>query len=190
MRVMTRRAAGLDDRRWDVEARQEVASLFDGLAQEWHTRASPERLQVVVDALDRGLSPARQAGTVLEAGSGIGTYSTLLADRWDHAISFELSPEMAALAPAGPAHRVLADASQLPVPDASAAAVVLINMFLFPDELVRVLAPGGRVVWVNSSGESTPIHLLPEEVAAALPGGWRGTAARAGAGLWTVLHRC
>lgn len=62
-------------------------------------------------------------------------------------------------------------------------------MFLFPDEVECVLAPGGCVVWVNSSGEATPIHLLPDEVAEALPGTWEGTGARAGTGLWTVLRR-
>jgi len=66
---------------------------------------------------------------------------------------------------------------------------VLINAFLFPVEVDRVLAPGGLVVWVNSSGESTPIHLTAEEVVEVLPGDWDGVAARAGVGTWCVLHR-
>ena len=37
-------------------------------------------------------------------------------------------------------------------------------------EVERVLSRGGAVVWVNSSGEQTPIHLSPEDVRAALPG--------------------
>ena len=73
--------------------------------------------------------------------------------------------------------------------DASVDAVVLINMLLFPGEVDRVLAPGGTVVWINSSGESTPIHLLDEEGAAALPGTWSGVSSRAGIGLWSVLRR-
>ena len=70
---------------------------------------------------------------------------------------------------------------RLPIHDAAADAVILINMFLFPDEVERVLAPQGLVVWVNSSGEHTPIHLSPEEVAQQLPGAWNGVKARAGA---------
>ena len=54
--------------------------------------------------------------------------------------------------PADVGHRVLADGARPPAPDAAADAVVLVNCFLFPDEVDRVLAPDGVVVWVNSSG--------------------------------------
>ncbi len=191
MRVMTRRAAGLVGPPWDGDARAEVASLFDSLAPEWHTRTSESRAQVVLDALERG-NVGREAGgggTVLEAGSGIGAYSAPLAERFDRVLALDLSVEMLRLAADEPGLRVLADSAALPVPDGSVDAVVLINMLLFPDEVDRVLAPGGAVVWVNSSGESTPIHLMPDEVADALPGSWSGVASRAGIGLWTVLRR-
>jgi ubiquinone/menaquinone biosynthesis C-methylase UbiE len=92
-------------------------------------------------------------------------------------------------APDGPGLRVQADAAQLPVHDGAFDAVVLINMFLFPAEVARVLAPGGAVVWVNSSGPTTPIHLTAAEVDAALPGNWDGVASHAGAGEWCVLRR-
>lgn len=187
MRVMTRRAAGLTGEPWDDAARREVAGYFDALAPEWHTRTSPERLAVVVDALTRG--PVRAGALALEVGSGIGAYSTLLAERFAAVVSLEIAVEMLRLAPAGPAHRVLADAAHLPVFDGAADLVVLVNAFLFPAEVDRVLGPAGRVVWVNSSGDQTPIHLRSSEVAQALPGRWCGTSGRAGAGTWCVLHR-
>lgn len=186
MRVMTRRAAGLADPPWDADARQEVASLFDGLASEWHTRTSESRARVVLDALERG---DVRGHTVLELGSGIGAYSAPLAERFDRVVALDLSEEMLRLAADEPGLRVLGDSSELPLPDQSVDTIVLINMLLFPHEIDRVLAPEGTVVWVNSSGESTPIHLMPDEVAAALPGAWSGTASRAGVGLWTVLRR-
>ena len=71
----------------------------------------------------------------------------------------------------------------------AAAAIVLINAFLFPAEVARVLAPGGAIVWVNSSGERTPIYLSPEDLLKALPGEWTGIASRAGEGHWCVLRR-
>lgn len=187
MRVMTRRAAGLTGRPWDAGARREVATYFDGLAPGWHTRTSPERLAVVVDALTRGR--VQRGALALEVGSGIGAYSALLAERFAVVASLEIAVEMLRIAPAGPSHRVLADAVDLPFPDGSADAVVLVNAFLFPAEVDRVLAPAGCVVWVNSSGDSTPIHLRADEVAGALPGRWCGTSARAGAGTWCVLRR-
>lgn len=186
MRIMTRRAAGLLDPPWDAAARREVADLFDGLAHEWHTRVTGPRSAVVADALERG---AVGGATALEVGSGIGTYTGQLAARFGRVVSADLSIEMLRHAAGEPGHRVLADSYELPVPDAAVDAVVLVNMLLFPAEVDRVLAPGGCVVWVNSSAEETPIHLLPSEVAAALPGSWTGVEARAGIGLWAVLRR-
>lgn len=187
MRVMTRRAAGLQGPPWDAEARVAVAALFDGLAPEWHTRTSPQRAQVVADSLERG--GIGTGDTAVELGSGTGAYTATLAARFGRVVATDLSIEMLRLAAGEPGHRVLADGHRLPLADGSVDAVVLVNMLLFPDEVDRVLAPGGCVAWVNSSGEATPIHLMPDEVAEALPGAWRGTWARAGTGLWTVLRR-
>jgi hypothetical protein len=65
----------------------------------------------------------------------------------------------------------------------------MINMILFPDEVDRILRPNGRVVWINTLGDQTPIHLPPDDVATALPGDWDGVTARAGVGLWAVFRR-
>ncbi len=188
MRIITRRAAGLEGAGWDDAARAAVEATFDELASVWHTRVSPEREAVVIDALERGVEGA-PGGLVAEVGSGIGTYSPRLAEKWDDVLSFDLSLEMLRHSPSVPGKRVQADASRLPLADGVVDAVVLINMLLFPDEVDRVLAPRGLVVWVNSSGEETPIHLTPTEVAEVLPGAWEGVQSRAGVGLWCVLHR-
>jgi SAM-dependent methyltransferase len=194
MRIMTRRAAGLHPDGWDDAARTEVASFFDGMAADWHTRTSPERDAVVADALARGL-PALDAvasaavGTCVELGSGIGAYTPLLAERWRRVLAVDVALEMLRLAPTAPGHRVLADGARLPLADGAAAAVVLVNCFLFPDEVDRVLGPDGVVVWVNSSGAETPIHLPPSDVVAALPGSWSGVHSEAGLGLWCALRR-
>ena len=73
--------------------------------------------------------------------------------------------------------------------DASPAAIVLVNAFLFPTEIERVLSPAGVVVWVNSSGAHTPIYLSAEDLVAALSGEWTGVSSRAGEGHWCVLRR-
>ena len=190
MRLATRRAAGLDDGGWKDDLRDEVKTYFDGMAGEWHTRTSPERTAIVADALGRGVGAVEEpAGLAVEVGSGIGTYSGLLAGRFARVVAIDLSLEMLRLAPPAPGLRVQADGSALPLRDGSAAAVILINAFLFPDEVVRVLAADGVVVWVNSSGEQTPIYLSPDDLLASLPGEWRGTASRAGEGQWCVLRR-
>jgi ubiquinone/menaquinone biosynthesis C-methylase UbiE len=125
----------------------------------------------------------------VEVGCGIGTYSDLLARRFTTVVAIDLSLAMLKLAPTGPAHRVRADGARLPLRDSSVAAVVLINAFLFPREVERVLSPGGALVWVNSSGEQTPIYLSVEDLVAQLRGEWTGTSSRAGEGYWCVLQR-
>ena len=40
---------------WTGELRDQVEDYFDGLAGDWHTRTSPQRTAVVMDALSRGL---------------------------------------------------------------------------------------------------------------------------------------
>lgn len=87
------------------------------------------------------------------------------------------------------APRVRSDASLLPFPDASFDAVLLINMLLFPAEIDRILRDGGSVLWVNTLGDQTPIHLPPADVLHALPGEWSGRTARAGTGFWVAARR-
>jgi SAM-dependent methyltransferase len=165
-----------------------VAAFFDGLAPEWHTRTGPARDAVLADALERGAGDAT-GDVCVELGSGIGAYTPALAKRWHRVLATEVSLEMLRLAPDDVGQRLLADGARLPLQNGSADAVVLVNCFLFPEEVDRVLAPGGVVVWVNSSGGETPIHLPPEDVAKALPGRWEGVRATAGLGIWCALRR-
>jgi hypothetical protein len=190
MRIATRRAAGLDPGGWTPELRSEVGAFFDAMSSEWHTRTSPQRAAVVQDALERGLGRRdSRGGVAVEVGSGIGAYSGLLAQRFATVLAIDLSLAMLRLAPSGIAHRIQADAAVLPVRDSSSAAVVLINAFLFPAEVARILARDGALIWVNSSGEQTPIFLSAEDLLLALPGRWTGTSSRAGEGTWCVLRR-
>ena len=190
MRLVTRRAAGLHPGGWTEELRSHVRGYFDDLAAEWHTRASPQRTAVVMDALVRGLDAfALPVGPVVELGSGTGTYSSLLAERCPTVLAIDLSLAMLSQAPARPAYRIQADAARLPIRDSSGAAVVLINAFLFPAEIDRVLSPQGALVWVNSSGDQTPIYLSVDDLVAVLPGRWTGVWSRAGEGHWCVLRR-
>ena len=95
-----------------------------------------------MDALSRGLGTIDPpVGVAVEVGSGIGTYSNLLAERFVTVLSVDLSHAMLRRAPIAPAYRVRADGATLPVGDSSAAAIVLINAFLFPAEVERVLPP-------------------------------------------------
>ena len=177
-------AVAFDDA-WDVERRDKVRDLFDGMAAEWGSRFSEEREASILDALDRG---GPLGGKVIELGAGSGLGTARLVERFDDVIALDLSMEMLRHQP-DLAPKVRADASILPFADDAADALVLVNMLLFPAEVDRVLAPGGTIVWINTHGHETPIHLSPEAVVAALPGAWSATAGRAGTGLWATVRR-
>jgi SAM-dependent methyltransferase len=186
MRRVTRQVAFEPDG-WTPERKAKVAELFDGLAPEWHTREVPGRYDALHDALDRGRVP--RDGPALELGSGTGLSTPMLAERFPNLIAGDLSREMLRLAPADAAPRLQLDSSRLPFPDGALTVVLVINMLLFPEEMARVVAPDGVLVWVNTSGDRTPIHLPADDVVEAMGAGWRGTASEAGTGTWCVARR-
>jgi len=183
IRKLTQQVA-FDDA-WDSERAAKVRELFDEMASDWHNRISANQGVPVLDAITRGDVPK---GLVLELGSGIGDKTSVLSELLGPTMAVDLAMNMLTRAPRDSV-RVCADAAKLPFPDAAASSVVLINALLFPAEVDRVLAPGGAVVWVNTSGEHTPIHLSAEELCAALPGPWVGVASRADRGTWAVVRR-
>ncbi len=173
------------DAAWDFSRREKVRELFDGMAAEWSSRATPEREASILDALDRG---GLAGGTVIELGSGTGLGTGHLIERFDDVVALDLSMAMLHHQP-DLAPKVQADASVLPFRDDAADLLVLVNMLLFPAEVDRVLRPGGGVRGINTLGHETPIHLSPEAVVEALPGSWTATAGRAGSGLWAAVQR-
>lgn len=183
-RVTVEVAAGAG---WDRERAAQVAATFDNLAPGWAERMSHEGVLPLGDALARGGVPL--GGRCLEIGSGTGNLSATLAGHCDFVACVDLSWEMLVRAPEGPGRRVWADASVLPVPDRSIEVVALVNAFLFPGEVDRVLGPLGVVVWVSTIGDRTPIYLPPSEVLDSLPGSWEGVTALAGWGEWLVARR-
>jgi len=172
---------------WTDADSDRVQAVFDGLAPAWSDdHVDPTKAAPVADALDRGDVPV--AGEWLEVGSGTGAGARILAPSVGSLVCCDLSAEMLRHAP-DLAPRVRADAATLPFSDASFDAIVLVNMLLFPREVDRVLRAEGVVVWVNTLGDQTPIHLPPSDVIDALPGAWTGTTAAAGSGFWLTARR-
>jgi SAM-dependent methyltransferase len=171
---------------WSPARAEEVAALFTTLAPTWSTRDIPERHDALRDALARG-GPF-PSGTCLEVGAGTGSATPDLVDAFRDVVSTDLTLDMLRHFTAA-TPRVLADAASLPVADASVAAVALVNMFLFPEEIDRVLAPDGVLIFVSTNGDATPIYLAPADVVDALPDEWDGVTADAGWGTWTTARR-
>lgn len=184
MRDVTERVAA-DPSAWTPELAQQVGSFFDERAGDWAAQRS-DRSDVLVDALDRGLEQLCEP--VVELGAGTGAGTQVLAERVERVVAGDLAAEMLVHLPAQLADRVRLDASALPFADGAVSTLVCVNMLLFADEVRRVLADDGALVWVSSIGERTPIHLSADALASALGERFSVTASRCGWGTWAVAR--
>jgi SAM-dependent methyltransferase len=178
-----------DPSRWSAQMARDVVRRYTELAPVWEGERGGYRPVPLSDALARG-GPL-PSGLCLEVGAGTGLLTALLTAVWPRVVSLDLTAEM--LRRSSARWRVLADASKLPVRDATAAAVVLADAPLFSAEVARVLAPDGVVVWSNALGVDAPHHVPVPTVLAALQRAtpdqrWNAVTAEAGWGLWAVFH--
>jgi SAM-dependent methyltransferase len=139
--------------------------FFDGSARGWDERTgagSSEHLAALAAGLLH-VSPAPERA--LDVGTGTGEAALLVAREFPTASvrGIDVSEAMidAARAKVGldPEGRIafkVADAADLPWPDASFDLVVQLNMPLFFAEVARVLRASGHVVVAASWGEATP----------------------------------
>lgn len=195
MRAVTAEAA-FQEASWTAQRARDIAEFFGELAPVWNQRIPPEESDGILDALERGEVP--KGGRCLEIGAGTGHATRHLRSWCESVIAIDISEEMLHRLDSALAPRVLADGSRLPFPDGTADVIALANMFLFPAEAIRLLAPDGRIVWYNGIGEHTPIHLSAEELIQALSkypapsspeATWQATASRWGHATWCVLQK-
>jgi len=154
-------------RLWPL-SRRLTRAQFNRIAPAWDERRSDDAFAPLAAALD---SLAAEPARVLDLGTGTGRAAFLLARRYPGAevVGADLAADMVAeakrLTPPEVAGRVrfeVADAEKLPYADGSFDLVSLANMIPFFDELARVTAPGGAVVFSFSGGPQTPIYVPPE----------------------------
>lgn len=151
---------------WPV-IRRPVQGFFDNLAAGWDDRTgagSVDHLSPLAAACER-VRPAPER--ILDIGTGTGAGALFLAREFPQARvrGVDLSEEMIRAARAkvelDPEARIafkVADASALPYPDGHFDLVTQVNMPPFFEEVARVLAPGGHVIVVATSGASTPFY--------------------------------
>jgi len=143
---------------------------FHRLAGEWDSILGEDHLDAYDAALGAIPTPPARA---LDVGTGTGDGAFAIARRFPeaHVVGVDLAPAMVDEArrktPATLEQRVsfeTGDASKLPFDDASFDLVAHANMIPFFDEVARLVAPGGYVVFSFSGGAQTPIYVPPERL--------------------------
>lgn len=144
--------------------RGRMRRMFDEIAPVWDADRRPDSFAPLKAALEDTDAPRR----ALDLGTGTGSVAFELARRFPEAevVGADIAPAMLAEA----RRKVTpdlearvrfdeADAEHLPYPDEWFELVTLANMIPFFDELDRVLAAGGRLVFAWSGGAETPIYV-------------------------------
>jgi SAM-dependent methyltransferase len=143
-----------------------LRTQFERLAPQWDTMRAAQAFEPFEAALQTLPAPER----ALDLGTGTGRAATLIALRFPEAsvVGLDLAEAMVAEArrklPPELQARVRfeqGDAAHLPYDDGAFDLVALANMIPFFDELARVVAPGGAVLFSFSLGAETPIYVAP-----------------------------
>jgi SAM-dependent methyltransferase len=149
--------------------RRPLRRAFDRLAPVWDEMRLPDSFAPVEAGLAALPEDPRQ---VLDLGTGTGAVAQLVAERFPEAevTGVDMSPKMIDVARAkGTRVRFeVADAERLPYGDGAFDLVTLGNMIPFFDELARVTAARGHVLFAFSGGDQTPIYVPPERLRAEL----------------------
>jgi SAM-dependent methyltransferase len=144
-----------------------IRRQFDRLGPQWDDILQADHLAGFEHALEHVEPPPRRA---LDLGTGTGDGAFAVARRFPQAevVGVDLAGSMIeeARRKTGPelAGRVrfeVGDAAALPFEDGAFELVTHANMIPFFDELARVVASGGYVVFGFSGGSETPIYVAP-----------------------------
>ena len=179
-----------DPSSWTPELARFTADVFDAMAETWVAERGGYRAAPLVDALHRGGVPA--TGRCLEIGSGTGVLTPYLQEVWDDVLCVDLSMKMMLRQRTG--RQVQADASTLPFSERAFSAIVIGDAPLFAEEVVRLLASEGAVIWSNALGQGAPYYLPTVDLWDALVGvapdsKWSAVESEALWGSWVVFHR-
>lgn len=143
-----------------------ASTSFDQIADRYdETRGGLDRGRRFAAALDAHLFAGAR---IVEVGVGTGAVAAPLTERGHRVVGVDLAPAMLALARSrAPGRLVQADATALPVADATADAVVAVwavhvvgDTDALAREVHRVLRPGGRFLVISAHPDVEPVDVM------------------------------
>jgi SAM-dependent methyltransferase len=188
---LTRRLAEQPDA-WP-EVREGVRRSFDGMARDWESIVRPDHIAPLEAALDR----VEHVTRALDLGTGTGLGARSIAERFTDAwvagidLAEEMVREAVGRTAEGRIRYLVGDGSALPFANGVFDLITAVNVFVFWEEVTRVLAPGGTLAIEYSSGEETPIYLPVPDVKRHLSvaGSYAFEDGRAGRGIWLLARK-
>lgn len=178
-----------------------VGRRFNERAAEWDRMVGEHEFKwfdPLDAALDR-LSPEETPGRIVDIGGGTGRAGYHLAWRYPDArvTVIDLALNMIAYGRGRQASEslpavsfVAGDSAAIPLQDSSVDLAYILNAPIFPEEMARVLRPGGDVVLAFTYGHHTPMYLDDATATRALrDAGFEGIeTGQAGEGSWVLGH--
>ncbi|HEX5569278.1 MAG TPA: methyltransferase domain-containing protein [Streptomyces sp.] len=170
----------------DQEAWRGLRASYDRMAEGWREWTDDQRGYGL--AVREGLRRARPARWAVEICCGTGEATAAVADAVPVVVACDLSlPMLRRRVDVPGVHWVAADMRSLPLRSAEVPLVVSLNGVFSPPELVRVIRPGGQLLWCTSFRSGTPLYVPPERMHRLLGEGWTAEGGHAAHGEWTLF---
>ncbi|MGY1456007.1 class I SAM-dependent methyltransferase [Streptomyces sp. SS8] len=170
----------------DRAAWQGLRASYDRMAEEWREWTDEQRGYDL--PVREGLRRVRPAQWAVEICCGTGEATAAVASAVPSVVACDLSLEMLRRRVEVPGVRwVAADVRSLPLGTGRVPLVVSLNGVFNPSEIVRVLRPGGQLLWCTSFRAGTPLYVPPGRMHRLLGEGWTAEEGRAGHGEWTLF---
>ncbi|MFI6941174.1 class I SAM-dependent methyltransferase [Streptomyces sp. NPDC050418] len=181
----------LDGQLGGEEGWSRLRTIYAEQAPEWRdwTQLQPGYAQSVAD----GLREVKDAPWAVEVCCGTGEATSEVRARFTKVVACDVNLAMLrgrdTGAPQDGVVWIAADVRSLPFADRSVPLMVALNGVFNPEEIERVIVPGGQVLWCTSFREGTPLYVSPGEMGDRLGSGWTGRTGLSGFGQWTLLTR-
>ncbi|WP_344633303.1 class I SAM-dependent methyltransferase [Streptomyces glaucosporus] len=170
----------------DHEAWQGLRRSYDRMAEDWREWTEDQHGYDL--AVCEGLRRVRPAEWAVEICCGTGEATAAIAGAVPAVVACDLSLEMLRRRVDVPGVRwVAADVRSLPLGTGRVPLVVSLNGVFHPTEIVRVIRPGGQLLWCTSFRSGTPLYVPPERMHRLLGEGWTAEGGHAGHGEWTLF---